>query len=69
MSTAGPGSPSGADLVGLGAMAAGAVIVPLVAGLALDGVLRTGPIFLVVGLALGIAAGGAAVYMRFRRYL
>lgn len=69
MRPAGPAGPSGAELAGLGAMAAGAVIVPLVAGLLLDSALRTGPIFVLVGLAVGVAGAVASVYVRFKRYL
>ena len=50
-------------------MAAGAVIVPLIAGLLLDSALRTGPIFVLVGLAVGVAGAVASVYVRFKRYL
>ena len=50
-------------------MAAGAVVVPLVAGLLLDSALRTGPIFLLIGLALGVVGAVASVYVRFKRYL
>lgn len=69
MRPAGPAGPSGAELAGLGAMAAGAVVVPLVAGLLLDSALHTGPILVLVGLALGVIGATAAVYMRFKRYL
>jgi len=53
----------------LGVLVAAAVIVPLVAGMALDGALRTGPGFLFGGLAVGIVAAGVTVYTRFKRYL
>lgn len=69
MSPAGPSSPSGTELLGVGGMVAGAVVVPLVAGLALDAALHTGPILTLVGLALGIVAAGATLFVRFRRYL
>jgi F0F1-type ATP synthase assembly protein I len=61
--------PGGAELLGLGGTIAGAVIVPLVLGLAADRALGTGPVFLVIGLTVGIAAACLAVYVRFRRYL
>lgn len=69
MEPAGPTGPSGAELAGLGIVVAGAVIVPLIAGLLIDSALRTGPIFLLIGLALGAAAAVATVYVRFKRYL
>ena len=70
MSAPGGGEgPSGGELAGLGIMIALAVVVPLVAGIALDGALRTSPVFLFVGLLVGIAAAGVATYTRFKRYL
>lgn len=69
MQPAGRGGPSGAELAGLGAVVAGAVVVPLVAGLLLDSALRTGAIFLIVGLVVGIIGAVATVYVRFKRYL
>lgn len=62
-------SPSGAELIGLGALVAAAVVVPLVAGIALDGALHTGPLLLFVGLAVGVIGATGAVYVRFRKYL
>ncbi len=53
----------------MGALVAAAVVVPLVAGLLLDSALRTGAIFLIIGLAVGIIAATATVYVRFKRYL
>jgi len=69
MQPAGQGGPSGAELAGLGALIAGVVVVPLVAGLLLDSALRTGAIFLIVGLAVGVVGAAATVYVRFKRYL
>jgi F0F1-type ATP synthase assembly protein I len=69
MATAGTGGPGGSELVGLGASVLGAFLVPLVAGIALDGALRTRPVLLLVGLSLGIVAAGATFYVRIRRYL
>ena len=69
MQPAGRQTPSGTELLGVGAMVAGAVLVPLIAGLALDAALRSGPILTLVGLVLGIVAAGATVYVRFRQYL
>ncbi|HEX6548307.1 MAG TPA: AtpZ/AtpI family protein [Candidatus Dormibacteraeota bacterium] len=69
MTTAGTGGPGGSELVSLGASILGAFLVPLVAGIALDSALRTRPVFLLVGLSLGIVAAGATFYVRIRRYL
>lgn len=69
MAPEGGQSPGGGELLGLGAAIAGAMIVPLVAGALIDGAFRTGPIFLVVGVAVGIVGASATAIMRIRRYL
>jgi F0F1-type ATP synthase assembly protein I len=61
--------PSGTELMGLGVFLAAAFVVPMVLGVVLDGALRTSPLFLFVGLAVGILAAVAVVYARYvRRY-
>ncbi len=69
MSPAGGQSPNGRELLGLGTFLAGAVVIPLVAGVLLDGALKTGPVFTLVGLAVGVIGAVAGGYVRFRRYL
>ncbi len=69
MTPGGGGGPTGAELAGLGAAVAAAVVVPLVAGLLLDSALRTGVTFMIIGLVVGIAGASATVYVRFKRYL
>ncbi|HEX4688086.1 MAG TPA: AtpZ/AtpI family protein [Nocardioides sp.] len=59
----------GRDLVGLGGMLAGAVVVGLFLGLLLDHVAGTSPAFTLVGIALGIAAGITAFVVRVRSVL
>jgi F0F1-type ATP synthase assembly protein I len=62
--------PSGAELAGLGMALAAAVVVPMVLGYIVDGALRTSPLFLFVGLAVGIIAAVALVYTRYvTRYM
>lgn len=62
--------PSGAELAGLGMALAAAVVVPMVLGYVVDGALRTSPVFVFVGLAAGIVASVALVYVRYvRRYM
>jgi len=62
--------PSGAELMGLGMALAAAVVVPMVLGYVVDGALRTSPLFLFVGLAVGIIGAVALVYTRYvRRYM
>ena len=62
-------APSGGELAGLGVFLAAVVVIPLVIGAALDNVIHTAPLLLFAGLVIGIIAGGAVVYTRFRRYL
>lgn len=62
-------APSGAELAGLGVFLAAAVILPLLAGILVDAILGHGGRFLFVGLLLGVIAGVAIVYTRFRQYL
>lgn len=59
----------GRDLVGLGGMLAGAVVVGLVLGLLLDHAAGTSPAFTLVGIAVGIAAAAAAFWVRVRSAL
>ena len=48
---------------------AGAFVLPLLAGLALDRVFRMSPVGILAGVFVGIAAAGATVFVRFKRYL
>jgi F0F1-type ATP synthase assembly protein I len=59
----------GRDLVGLGGMLAGAVVLGLVVGILVDHAAGTSPVFTLVGIALGIAAGIFAFYARVRSVL
>jgi len=61
--------PTGSDLIGLGGMLAGALIVPLLAGLGVDSAAHSGPLFLLTGLGVGILAAVAVAYTRFKKYL
>jgi F0F1-type ATP synthase assembly protein I len=66
----GGGGPTGSELVGLGVLLAASVLVPLVVGIAIDGAAHTGPLFIFVGLIVGVAAACAVVYTRYiSRYL
>ena len=62
-------APSGGELAGLGVFLAVAVVLPLLIGGVLDSAIHTSPLFLFAGLVVGIVAGGAVVYTRFRQYL
>lgn len=59
----------GRDLVGLGGLLAGAVVVGTGAGLLVDHALDTSPAFTLVGLALGIVAAATAFWARVRSSL
>ena len=59
----------GRDLVGLGGLLAGAVVAGLVMGLLLDQAAGSSPAFTLVGIALGIAAGAVAFWVRVRSAL
>ena len=59
----------GRDLVGLGGMLAGAVVLGLVLGLLIDKAAGTEPAFTLVGIGLGIVAGIVAFWVRVRSVL
>ena len=56
----------GRDLVGLGGLLAGAVVAGTVLGLVVDNVAGTSPVFTLVGVGLGIVAGGVGFWLRVR---
>ena len=62
-------APSGGELAGLGVFLAAVVVLPLVIGAVVDNAIHTSPLLLFAGLVVGIVAGGAVVYTRFKRYL
>lgn len=59
----------GGDLAGLGGMIAGAFIVPMLIGLGIDSVARTGPLFFLIGLGVGVVGAIVTGYTRFKRFL
>jgi F0F1-type ATP synthase assembly protein I len=61
--------PSGMELFGLAFLLAAVFLVPLVLGLVIDGVVHSSPIFLLIGILVGVVAAGATIYTRFKRYL
>ena len=69
-----PGPPSsgglrGRDLIGLGGFLVGAVVGGRVLGYLLDRAAGTSPVFVLVGIALGIVAGAAGFALRVRSAL
>jgi len=61
--------PRGSELIGLGVFLAAAFVIPFIAGLVIDSVIHTSPLFLFVGLVVGIGAATLGLYLRLRRYL
>ncbi|HZU75281.1 MAG TPA: AtpZ/AtpI family protein, partial [Dehalococcoidia bacterium] len=61
--------PSAGELAGMGLTIAVALVLPALAGLGVDAVLRTSPLGVLIGLLIGIIAACAFAVNRFRRYL
>ncbi len=61
--------PGAMAFLGMGLSAAVCVGVGLGLGLWLDSVLHTAPVFLLVGLALGLAAAALSIVKQIRTYL
>ena len=64
-----PGGLGGRDLIGLGGLLAGSVIAGTALGYLLDQAADTTPAFTLVGIALGIVAGGVGFWLRVRSAL
>ena len=62
-------SPGWAELLGMGGIVAAQVAVGCVLGLLIDRAAGTSPIFLLVGLALGLIGGVCYTIAQFRKYL
>ena len=59
----------GRDLIGLGGLLVGAVVAGLVLGLVVDDAAGTRPVFTLLGVGLGIVAGGLGFWLRVRSAL
>ena len=59
----------GRDLLGLGGLLVGAVVGGLVIGLLVDEAAGTAPVAALVGVGLGIVAGGVGFWLRVRAAL
>jgi F0F1-type ATP synthase assembly protein I len=53
-------------MAGIGIYFAACVLVPLLAGVALDRWLKTAPVFVLVGLVVGLAAGATGIWLKVR---
>lgn len=63
------GGPELSELLGLGVSIAAILLVCLGLGWLVDTMLDSLPVFVLVGLAVGIAAAGAYVYVQFRKFM
>ena len=61
-------APTGADMAGIGIYFAGSVLLPLLAGVGLDSWLHTGPVFVLIGLFVGLVSGGVAIWLKVREF-
>lgn len=59
----------GRDLAGLGGLLVGAVVTGLVIGVVVDNQTGTSPVFSLLGIAIGIIAGGIGFWLRVRSFL
>ena len=59
----------GRDLAGLGGLLVGAVVAGLVIGVVVDNQAGTSPVFSLLGIAIGIIAGGLGFWLRVRSFL
>lgn len=60
------GGPTGADMAGIGIYLAAAVLLPLLGGVALDNVFHTAPVFVLIGLVVGLALGAAGIWLKVK---
>lgn len=61
--------PSGADMAGVGIYFAAATLLPILGGVALDGLFHSSPVFVLIGLFVGLVAGGAAIWLKVREFI
>lgn len=47
---------------------AASVLIPLLAGVALDHAWHTAPLFVLIGLFVGLAAGAAGIWLKVRSF-
>jgi F0F1-type ATP synthase assembly protein I len=57
------------SLLGMGAVTAAILVAGLCVGWLLDSLVGTTPVFIMIGLALGIVGAGSYIVVKFRTYL
>ena len=62
-------SPSWQKLLGIGAVVGATLVAGILLGLLVDSLAGTTPLFLFVGLVIGLVAAGAYAVSTFRQYL
>jgi len=55
-------------MAGIGIYFAAAVLLPLLGGVALDKMLHTAPVFVLVGLVVGLAAGATGIWLKVKEF-
>jgi F0F1-type ATP synthase assembly protein I len=55
-------------MAGIGLYFAFAALLPILGGVALDAAFHTSPVFVLIGLFVGLAAGAAAVWLKIREF-
>jgi hypothetical protein len=55
-------------MAGIGIFFAAAVLLPLLGGVALDKVFNTAPVFVLVGLVVGLVFGAFGLWFRIREF-
>lgn len=64
-----PETPSWQSLLGMGAVIAILLVAGMALGWLVDTLLNTVPIFILVGLVLGMVGAGSYTFVTFRQYL
>ncbi len=60
--------PTGSDMAGIGIYLAACVLLPLLGGVGLDSVFHSSPVFVLIGLFVGLVAGGVAIWLKVREF-
>jgi F0F1-type ATP synthase assembly protein I len=55
-------------MAGIGLYFAAAALLPILAGAFLDSRFHTAPVLVIVGLFVGLVAGGTAIWLKFREF-